>query len=383
MIELASLEMSFPLATAGNIAVNNLESAREQAWSRFWREPGRPGIAEQIIEMEHLAAQFLGDVSAFDRLEYLVNQLARADSESARIALIHAQVASMTHRFADAKKHLGQAGSGGIMPEAAGRLSLSIDQACGTQLETVLEARRLKAAASGRLEDLVPLGALLADLGEYNEADGIYHRAINNYQDVSPFALAWVCFQLGVLWGELVPETQSSRAAGWYQKAIEYLPCYVKARVHLSEIYLDEGRAQDAEASLIPAVACGDPEVFWRLADVMLATERFADAETQMQSAHSGFEALLKKHLLAFADHGAEFYSGSGNDAGRAFELARINAANRPTLRALGQLHATAIDAGKSDLASDIRATAGKRWGATTAFQMSPLAKACTNYVKN
>ena len=31
-----------------------------------------------------------------------------------------------------------------------------------------------------------------------------------------------------------------------------------------------------------------------------------------------------------FADHGAEFYSGSGNDAARAFELASINVANRP-----------------------------------------------------
>jgi hypothetical protein len=33
--------------------------------------------------------------------------------------------------------------------------------------------------------------------------------------------------------------------------------------------------------------------------------------------------------LLAFADHGAEFYSGSGNNPRRAFELASINLANR------------------------------------------------------
>jgi tetratricopeptide (TPR) repeat protein len=383
MNEPASLEMNFPLATAGEIAVNNLESARQQAWSQFWREPGRSGIAEYIVEQEHLTAQFLGDLDAFDRLEHLVNLLTRANVEPARTALIHAQVASMTHRFADAKKYLGQNREGKMLPEAAKRLSLSIDQACGTKLDSVLEFRRQMAATSGRLEDLVPLGALLADLGKYKEADEIYQRAIKDYQDVSPFALAWVCFQLGVLWGELVPETQPGRAAQWYQKAIEYLPCYVKARVHLSEIYLDEGRIEEAEALLIPAVASGDPEVYWRLADVLLAMNRFADSQTQMQSARLGFENLLKKHLLAFADHGAEFYSGSGDDAGRAFELAKVNVANRPTLRAFEQAYATAVDADELEFASEIVDAAGKSWGATTAFQVSPLAEAPAEYVRN
>ncbi len=63
-----------------------------------------------------------------------------------------------------------------------------------------------KAAESGRLEELVPLGALLADLREFDEAERTYQRALQEYRDVSPFALAWVCFQLGVLWGELVHE---------------------------------------------------------------------------------------------------------------------------------------------------------------------------------
>ena len=238
----------------------------------------------------------------------------------------------MAHRFAEARGYLEQAKVRGATPADTCRLSLSIDQACGTALDAVLEARRRMAAESRRLEDLVPLGALLADLREFDEADRIYKRALREYQDVSPFAVAWVCFQLGVLWGELVPEPQSGRAAQWYRKAIEYLPCYVKARVHLAEIYSSCGRAADAQALLTPAVASGDPEVCWRLADVMNAMGRFADAEGQMEAARSGFDVLLGKHLLAFADHGAEFYSGAGNDAARALELASANVANRPTL---------------------------------------------------
>ena len=63
--------------------------------------------------------------------------------------------------------------------------------------------------------------ALYADLREFEEADRIYQRALREYHDMSPFAVAWVCFQLGVLWGELVPEAQSARAAIWYREAID------------------------------------------------------------------------------------------------------------------------------------------------------------------
>ena len=75
-------------------------------------------------------------------------------------------------------------------------------------------------AKSGQFEDCVALGALLADLGEFDDADQIYRQALREYQDVSPFPVAWVCFQLGMLWGELVPEPQLTRAEQWYRKAI-------------------------------------------------------------------------------------------------------------------------------------------------------------------
>jgi hypothetical protein len=376
MIAAPEIDFVYSL-TDGAIAVNNLESARQQSWSRFWQEPLRPAIAECIVEQEQLAMQFLGDLGALDRLEMLVNHLDRVDSESGRTALIHAQVASMAHRFADARNYLAKAEACGEFASVVNRLSLSVDQACGTGLETVLETRQRMVAESGRLEDLVPLGALRADLREFDEADRIYQRALREYQDTSPFGVAWVCFQLGVLWGELVPEPQGTRAAQWYQKAIKCLPGYVKARVHLAEICLRSGRTAEAEALLIPAALTGDPEVSWRLAEVFAAMGRSAEAEEQMRAAQSGFEVLLGKHLLAFADHGAEFYSASGNNAGRAFELARVNLANRPTLRAFEQAHNTALTAGAYDAASEILTDARKRWGDKTAFRLSPLAEYC------
>ena len=365
------LEMDFPLATAGEIAVINLESSRQQSWSRFWQSPQQAGVAEYIVEQEQITLQFLSDVTALGRLESMVEQLVRLGTEPVRTALIQAQVASTTHRFAEARSYLQAASVNGTLFAAANRLLLSIDQACGDRLDAVLETRHRMAAESCRLEDLVPLAALLADLRDFDAADRIYHRALREYQDVSPFALAWVCFQLGALWGELVPETQPSRASQWYRKAIEYVPGYVKARVHLAEIYLRDEKVEDAEALLIPARSSGDPEVDWRLADVMVVKGNFPEGEAHLQAARSGFEALLKKHLLAFADHGAEFYSGSGNDPDKAFELARVNLANRPTLRAFEQAYVTAVGAEKVQFASDTISAAEARWGATPAFSLT------------
>jgi hypothetical protein len=337
-------EPDLPRATDGEIAAINLESARRGAWARFAQDARLPSAAEAIVHNENLAAQFLGDLDALDRLEMLASQFARVD-HSFRAALVQAEVASTVHRFGDARDHLARAALMGAPREEVDRHALTIDQACGVELDALLAARRRIAEASGRLEDLVPLGALLADLECFAEADAVYRQALSAYDDVSPFPLAWVCFQLGMLWGELVPVPDPNLAALWYRRAIAYLPAYVKARVHLSEIYASQDQTAEAEALLLPALSSADPEVRWRLADVLIAQGLLEEGTRQLDAARSGFEELLKKRPLAFADHAAEFYTGSGNDYWRALELARANVANRPTRRAIKQAHAIAAAA--------------------------------------
>jgi tetratricopeptide (TPR) repeat protein len=336
MITIVEVDHPCPSATDGEIAAINLESARCRAWSRFAQDPLRPGIAEEIVDKERLAAQFLGDLDALDRLDELVSQFVRVD-DSYRGALVSAEVASTVHRFDDARDHLARAARMGGPCDGIERHLLAIDQACGVDLDAVLAKRRRIAVASGRLEDLVPLGAVLADLEQFAEADAVYRQAFDSYDNISPFPLAWVCFQLGMLWGELVPVPDPDLAALWYGRAIAYLPGYVKARVHLAEICVSQDQTGDAETLLRPALSSRDPEVRWRLADVMVAQRRLDEAETQLGAARFGFDELLRRYPLAFADHAAEFYAGSGNDCQRALELARTNAANRPTRRAVKQ----------------------------------------------
>ena len=106
---------------------------------------------------------------------------------------------------------------------------------------------------------------------------------------------------------------------------------------------MSQGETGDAETLLRPALSSRDPEVRWRLADVLIAQERFEEAKTELDAARVGFDRLLARHRLAFADHAAEFYAGSGDDCRRALELARANVANRPTRRAIKQAHAIAV----------------------------------------
>jgi ribosomal protein S20 len=111
--------------------------------------------------------------------------------------------------------------------------------------------------------------------------------------------------------------------------------------------------------------------VHWRLADVLAAQGKFDDAEAQMEIAHSRFESLLERDLLAFADHGAEFYAASGRDTRRAIQLARVNVANRPTLRAFELAYNIAFSAGDVAAASELLSAATKRWGRAAAFRLS------------
>ena len=368
------LDLECPVVTAGDIAVINLESSLNRAWNVLRRWPDRPGTAERIVEEEQQRAQFLGDVTALDRLANLSSELCEHTPRSADTHLIAAQIASMRHHFADAKAHLAHAETRGADPTISARLKLTIQQASGENLDAVLAARQ-QIAASRALQDLVPLGALLADLGEFEGADRTYETAIRHYRHVSPFALAWVCFQRGFLWGETVPEPDLEMAGYWYKEAISYLPGYTHARVHLAEIHLEAGELEAAESLLLPIVDSGDPEVRWRLSQVLAVQGRGGDAALQLALARAAFESLLARHELAFADHAAEFYLSSGGDPKRACDLAQLNLANRPTLRAFELAYVAAIRSGEEGFASELLPRARTKFASTNGFAHSLLAR--------
>src|SRR5262245_51829757 len=247
MLEVPEIDLQ---TTDGEIAVINLESRRRRSWSRFYEDPMRDGAAEVVVENEQLTLEFVGDITALERVEVLAARLDQAGPASATAALVRAQVASMAHRFSDARHYLAQAEADGAPTADVQRLRLNLDQACGANLDSVLDVRRRNADDTHGLEEYVALGSLFADLGDFVAADRVYKQAWRGYQDVSPFPVARICFQLGVLWGELAPQPDLSRAKQWYLQAIALLPMYTRALIHLAEIYSSEDRLSEAERLL-------------------------------------------------------------------------------------------------------------------------------------
>ena len=133
MTTIAELDCAITPTTDGEIAIINLESARQRSWAKFFADPTRDGGAETVVEHEQLTLQFVGDLSALDRVETLAARLNQIDAAAARVALIQAQVASMAHRFSDARHYLAQAEIGGAPTADVDRLRLNIDQACGSK----------------------------------------------------------------------------------------------------------------------------------------------------------------------------------------------------------------------------------------------------------
>ncbi len=358
--------------TSGDLAVNNLTSSLDATWSVWRRWPERPGIAERIVAEEQLRGQFCGDITVLDRLGVLAEGLTDSMAGRAESHLLLAQIAAAGHRFSIARSHLREAQAAGV-PDVD-RARLAIGQACGDDLGAVLEERKCRVTVNPRLEELVPLGALLADLGQFELADETFQSALNAFDDVSPFGPAWVCFQLGLLWGETVPVPQQERAASWYEAALAYVPDYLTARIHLAEIRLARSNAADAERLLRPAAEAGHPEALWRLADVA-AHRDDSEAVALIGRAAREFEALLARHELAFADHAAEFYLAAGANPTRALTLAIVNLENRPTLRAFNLAHEAASASEQSALASALAREARVAWSHLPHFGCSSVAR--------
>jgi hypothetical protein len=330
--------VDLPIATNGQIAILNHEGVLERCWHVIQEQPDRRGSLEQLVDEENKRIQFLGDAEALDRLSFLSKELIIGKPKTPEAYIAAAQSSSALHLFDDSRQFLRIADDLGGDAQLIDRISLSIDQATWEGLDKVLDKRYENAAQSKDLSDLVPLGALQAEVGLFQEANVTYINALKAYKDLSPFPLAWTCFQLGKLWGEQIQTPDLEIAAEWYRRAIEYLPPYVHARVHLSEILMEWNQLDQAIEVLEPIAAIGDPEINWRKGQILEKQNRQDESRLCFSEADSLYRDLINRHKAAFADHGVEFYMDSGANYMLAYELALFNFDCRQTLRSFNLL---------------------------------------------
>ena len=125
----------------------------------------------------------------------------------------------------------------------------------------------------------------------------------------------------------------------------------------------------------MPALSSRDPEVRWRLADVLIAQGRYRRGRGAARRRTVGLRGASWETPARLRGPCRGVLRRQRRRCRRALELARANVANRPTRRAFEQAHAIAVAAGEADAAAKLLTACTSRWGHTPAFRLSSLAQ--------
>lgn len=320
--------------TDGALALVNLTAQIDGQERLLLRRPDSVENLASLIELLEARAQFTGSVFDYRRVAELGKRvLATAPRDpAARIAAASSQAA--LHKFPEALALLD-----GVDEPAAHSLRASILQAQGQ----VSQALLLRRAAVREYANTKALGALAAAEPDLPAALQHFAEAEQAYRDTSPFPLAWIDFQRGLLF-EKHARFEEARAA--YALAVARLPQYAQAQAHLAGMMAVLGNRTGAAEILRPLVALDDPEYAGQLSAL---TADAAEAERLRADAAARYEALLAQFPEAFADHAARFYLEQ--KPARALELARLNLTVRQTREAYDLALSAAIAARQSDCA--------------------------------
>lgn len=335
-----------PSTTAGAVALANLDHLID-----------RQGNDATAVDLLLERARFLGDHEALQR----ATVLAEAHSTTAADLLRRAQARAAAHRFASALADLAEAERMGADTGTVANARATIRIATGHAGEAV-ESLQARTAAHPGYASYAMLAAAYAALGRYEEADRLYARAEAELGTTSPFPHAWLSFARGLMWSEQAGDVE--RGEVFYAQALHFLPQFATANIHMAEIEYARGEHAAAAARLRRVLAITpEPEALGLLGDILVGTGEYEQGHRAIDAARVGYETLLRDQPLAYADHAAEFYLGPGEDYARAWQLARQNLDNRPTLRAYELAIDAARASGNADAACELLVRGRARYG--------------------
>jgi len=326
--------------TDGGIAMENLDAGVRAAEKALAHER----TADARLTLSSLLgtrAQILGSVTDLERAARLTDEAVAAEP-SAKTLLARAASRAALHRFAEARSDL-QAAAALATPAddlswTIGAQRAGLDEAVG-RVDAALVERQLATGRWPSFDHLSALAAVVGDLGDRDAAHRLFVRALAAYRDVSPFAVAYLELQEGLMWERL---GAYSHARDLYEQAHARLPAYSTVTIHLAGVEAAMGDVAAALAVLEPLLPVSeDPEVAAQLAALYRRAHRTEETSTLVARARARYEELLARHPEAYADHAARFFLGIGDDPVRARALAEQNLAVRRT----GDAFALAIDA--------------------------------------
>ncbi|HEX5691078.1 MAG TPA: tetratricopeptide repeat protein [Roseiflexaceae bacterium] len=291
--------------TSGAIALANLEaqidSLEVRATAGRLTIAGRAGLVDLLLLRGHV----LGRIADYERAAALAEQLVRDAPQDNAAFLARARARATLHRFADALADLDIAERLGAERDTLDDERAAIFQALGRSKDALVLRRK----AVGERADFTTLGALAglhAKRGQVAEADLLFALGRRRYQGVSPFPVAMLDFQRGVMWME---QGEWEAAHTWFEAACTRVPAYVPALGHLAEVEAAQGQHDAAIARLRPlAASSDDPEYAGLLASLLNEAGQTDEARVWHDRAAARYDELVEYHAAAFADHAAEFW---------------------------------------------------------------------------
>ncbi len=296
----------------------------------------RAGLAELIA----LRGLIVGRIADYGKAEEIAEQLVYDAPTEARAFLARARTRCIFHKFNDALADVDRAEQLSLDAETANGERAAIFQALG-RYDEALALREEAAARRVSFENVAAFVALHAERGEIEEAERRYAESHGRYRGVSPFPLALLDFQLGLMWMD-AGSLEDARSS--FDAALRRVPAYAPARGHLAEVEAQLSEIDSAVTRLYSvALSSDDPDYAAQLARILGDAGREAEARHWRQFAAARYDELIATRPEAFADHAAEFWLAAGGDPDKALRLAKLNVEVRNTPRARGLLtHAIA-----------------------------------------
>jgi tetratricopeptide (TPR) repeat protein len=303
--------------TSGKIAFENLDYLIEHA-----TDPSA------FLELALTRSRFLNDYTVLDEM---ISHAEIKRPITASNFLLRAKARLAVHRFDDALTDLQTANQLGTDEKNVFAVIASIKIAQGKSNEVVqrLEKETLHHPSYALYASLA---TAYADLGQFSQADHFYNKALAALKTTSPFPHAWIYFARGLMWSEKANDKKAGEK--FYKHAVDILPEFVAANIHLAEIEIEHGETHIAKARLERVMQTSDdPEALEMYGQLEMRNGNAHNANRLMQQAQTAHEKRVAQYPLAFADHATEFYLRTGSDVQRALELAEVNLHNRETER--------------------------------------------------
>ena len=330
--------------TDGAIAVLNLQAQIEGL-----EGPGTPAEAATLIDLLILRGRILGRISDYERAAALAECLVGAAITDATAYAVRAQTHAVFHRFTEALDDLDHADLISPQGAAAERERAAILQAMGHYHEALVTYEAGTADRGEQFERTAALAGFWADRGKTETAQHFYLDSLHSYRGVSPFPLALLDFQLGLMW---MRQDRLNEARTYFGTAVRRVPAFAAAQGHLAEVDAELGDTEAAIDRLIPlATSSDDPDYAAQLARILGEIGRGEESIAWRRIAASRYNELTTAHPAAFADHAAEFWLGVGSDPAKGLRFAEFNLRVRKTPRAYDLL-AQALDANTAEAAS-------------------------------